>query len=119
MKIIFSSVFVAMLCGPALADPPPQPTLQLKLAVTSDTGTRRYDLKLVEKSCGKVDNSTATTRDEIHACIASDPAGLRLEIEWSLRDRDRALDNKSTLIAKRGDSFELVHAGAKLAVTLQ
>jgi hypothetical protein len=119
MKLATPFVLVTLLCGPALADPAPDPTVQLKLAVSSNNDTRKYDLKLVDSTCSKITNSNRTLLDEVRACMHAEGAALRLEIDWTLKHDGRQIENKSTLVVKRGETFELAHAGAKLAVSVQ
>ena len=64
-------------------------------------------------------NAAGTLHDEVHACLRVDGTALRLELDWALHDRDRSITNKSTIVVKRGETFELAHAGAKLAVAVQ
>lgn len=128
--LVSSALCLALLCAPALAAPPAAPSppappatalqnVRLKLAVSSGKDVRSYSLDLIDRVCGDVENKSSTLHDEIRACMHADGAAMRLDLEWNLRDHDRELKNKSTVIARPGDQVELYNAGARLTVAIQ
>jgi hypothetical protein len=116
--LLSSSLVVALLCGPAVADPA-QPTVRLKVSVTSGKDVRHYEMALVEHTCSEVRNSVAATHDEIKTCMHGDTGAYRFDLEWKLSEGDRSLATKAVAIAKRGDTIELTNTVAKLAITVQ
>jgi len=116
MKTLTSSLILAMLCGPALADPA---AAQLKIAVSSGKTVRNYDMALVENSCGEVRREEATTRDEIKTCMHTENGKLRLDVEWNLREHDRDLHTKFVTLAAPHGKVEFVSDTAKLAISVQ
>src|SRR5262245_33017139 len=116
-KLVTSSVLVLFLCAPALADAP-SPTLQIGLTIAGGKDSRHYSLKLADHACGDVMSKAPQRADDIHACLKSEAAELRLELDWTTREGDRELRNRSTVVAARGQSFDLDCGGAKLTVTV-
>jgi hypothetical protein len=111
---------VALVCGPALADPPPA-TVNLELAVhaVASKDARRYQIALVDQSCGQAKNKSATVHDEIKACMRVDGAAFRLELDWLTRDGDRELQSHAVALAKRGEVISLDNDRVRLDVAVQ
>ncbi len=108
---------IALLCSPALAD---DKTTKLGFTLTAGKDQRHYALSLVSDSCGQVKSHTPEASDEIKVCLRPDGnTDLRLEISWMTKHDDHDLENRSTVIAQRGHSFELDGGGAKLSVSVQ
>ncbi len=115
--MLLATSLVALLCAPALAD---QKTMQLGFKLVSGTDARTYALKLVDGACGNIEASTRDTHDKIKVCVSPEGGNdTRLEIDWETRAGDHQLRNRSTVIAARGQTFELDGGTAKLVVTYQ
>lgn len=129
MKLLSSSsLVVAMLCGPALADTavpagPGAQALDVTMVVATGKQPRRYVIKLVEDSCGEVSSKTVgkfedTLEESIRMC-ATEGAQLKLTIDWKTRDGLREFAFKSTVVTRRGAPVEFEGAGAKLTLTVK
>lgn len=119
--LVSTSALLFLLCGPALADPTRGPTTAFDLGFVVSTGAqaRYYAIKLVDDTCGSVmHKDSGKTEDTIDVCVRAG-SQVKLEIDWSTRDGQRELRNRSTVIAKRGASFDLQGGGAKLGVTVK
>ena len=115
-KLAAVSLLVALLCAPALAD---TKTVQLGFTLTSGKDTRHYAIKLVPDECGKVESKAPQQHDDIKVCMKADADNFRLAVDWTTRHDDSELINRSTVIAARGQTFELDGGATKLAVALQ
>lgn len=116
-KIIASSLLLAVLCKLAHADPK---TLELGFTVTSGKDARHYAMKLVADACGTIESKAPEQNDHINVCMKADSStDVRLEVDWTTRHDNSELRNRSTVIAARGQKFELDGGAAKLAVALQ
>lgn len=111
---------LALFAAPAFADP--NPTYQVGFKVDGGKDQRHYTVKLVDKACGSAfsykDEAKNETRDDIKVCAHNDNGGVRLEIEWKLRDKDREISNTSALVLARGATQEIDGGTAKLSVAL-
>lgn len=117
MKLIASSILLALLCGPALAD---SKTLQLGFTLKNGKDTRNYAIKVVADECASISSKAPEQQDEIRVCAHPDGATeIRLQLDWMTRQGDRELRNKSVVIATRGQKFDLDGGAAVLAVTIQ
>ena len=117
-KLVASSLFLFLLCGPALADPAPS-TFDIGFSLTSGRELRHYAIKLVDHDCGGIEAKSPSTTDDIKVCAHVDGAQIRLQIDWLTREGERELRNKSAVLATRKSSFELDGGGAKLTVSVQ
>jgi hypothetical protein len=115
MKSLF---VVALLAAPAFAD---QKTMQLGFTLSAGNETRHYAMKLVTDACGGIEARAPDERDEIKVCAQADGGNndVRLEVDWTTKHGDHELKNRSTVLATRGQSFELDGGVAKLTVALQ
>jgi hypothetical protein len=112
-----SLLVVALLAAPAFAD---QKTMQLGFTLSAGNETRHYAMKLVSDACGGIEARAPGERDEIRVCARADGNNdVRLELDWTTRHGDRELKNRSTVLAVRGQSFELDGGAAKLTVAVQ
>ncbi len=112
-----SLLVVTLLSAPALAD-----TKSMHLGFTLGAGkdSRHYKLELVTDACGGIEAKAPDEHDKINVCAKADGnSDVRLEIDWQTTHGDRELRNRSTVVAARGQSFELDGGAAKLTVTLQ
>ena len=110
-----SLVIVSLLAAPALAD-----TKTLGFTLTHGSASRHFGMKLVDDSCGKLESKAAEANDTIDVCLKSQgKTDMRLEIDWTTRHHDGEVHNKSTVIAARGQTFELDGGAVKLAISVQ
>jgi hypothetical protein len=115
--IIACSCSLALLTTPTFAAPAsPTPASTMQVAFKVDG--RHYTVKLVDQACGSVLAKSATVRDEIKVCARADGAGVHLDVEWQLHDKDRDIETKSEMILPRGATQELDGGTSKLSVTL-
>lgn len=115
-KLLTSSVLLALLCGPALAD---SKTTQIDLAVQGGASPRKYALRIVEDSCSSVESKSPVSRDKVRVCMKPSANDLRLEIEWETHEGTRDLRQQSTIVASRGQSWDLTADGMKLSGTVR
>jgi hypothetical protein len=108
-KIVLLSIVLAS--SSALAEPK---TLQLGFAL----GSRHYNMKLVPDACGSVEAKAKDQQDEIKVCARPDGKDMRLEIDWMTRQSDHETRNRSTVIATRGETFDLDAGSGKLTVSV-
>ena len=114
MKMITTSLVLALLSHFAHAD-----TKTIGLTVSAAKDARHYTLKLVDSSCGKIENKASDDSDLIDVCVRPEGSDSRVEIDWYTRHAGNELHNRSVVIAARGEKFELDSGTAKLAVALQ
>ncbi len=121
--LLTSSLAVALLCGPALAQPAPapaQPTpYKFKLAVTDGSDNRTFELVLLDDSCGSVQERQGDRVDEIKLCARATPAGARLEAHWKLRSKTVEHEVSYQTVVAKGKTVEVGRtSGARFSLTL-
>ena len=116
-KLLAVSFTLFLLCGPALADPPPA-TFKVGVTVAWGKEVRRYAVHLVDHQCGIRAKPEPATLDEIKLCVESEDGGALVRVDWLSRQGPRELSNDSKVIVARGGSVELEGGAAKLTVSL-
>ena len=111
MKLLISvPVVLAMLCGPALAQPAPpaaQPQFTFKISVKNGADTRSYDLVLEADRCGSVLEHNGDRTDEIKLCAFATQQGARLEAQWKLHAGPVEHGENWTAHLARGQKMEV------------
>jgi hypothetical protein len=115
-KLLFSSLLITLLCGPALAG---DRTLQLGFTITSGKDVRHYAIKVVNNACGELRTQTSDFTDELKACPRDAGKDLALEVEWTTRQGDHSVHNRSVVLAQTNPQFQIDGGSAKLEVVVQ
>jgi hypothetical protein len=125
--LLSSSLVVAALCAPALADPakpyappsgsppaasPVQQPLQLKLTVRVGSDARVHELAVFDSGCNQVEDKTAAYEDEIRICAHPAVQGVFVDVNWKTRNGPNEYRTTSgAIVARRGGQFEVGRAG--------
>ena len=121
MKLLLTStLLVAALCAPALAEAPrPAKSVRATFVVTSaKQRPRQYQVATVDHTCGVVNTKDSDTKieDELRMCPMADD---QVQIQWLTREGSAEYRSTAALIVKPGTRLDVDGNGAKLAVTFQ
>ena len=116
MKIICaSSLLVALLCGPAVANS--EATYRVELTV-GDKQVQRHTLYVTDHRCGEVSSKTPLRESFVKICAEpTDDKRIRVSVERRVRDKADESHALTTLIATSGASFDVLDA--KLTIKTQ
>jgi hypothetical protein len=111
--LLSASVLTTLLCGAALANPPPPAaSVRLTITVTSSAGVRSYDLLIGENGCGTVQEKAASYEDEVRVCSVVASNGLRVELEGKTRAGASEYRSKSEMVlARKGATAQIGRTG--------
>lgn len=105
--IVASSLLLALLCGPALADPTSTTTYVIELT----TKTARHTIFVADRACGELQIKTPKSESYFRVCAhAHDPKTVRLELDRRTRDNHDEARASAVVVAASGASYELLDA---------
>lgn len=123
--LLSSSILVAVLCAPALADTPkPAPAttpspMRVQVKVTDGAEQRTYELALLADGCSTVEEKSGDRFDEVKLCARDAPNGVRLGASWKLRGKLIEHSSSFETVVAKGKSVEVGRdKGARLTLTL-
>ena len=124
-SLLSSSIIVALLCGPALADtkpaapPPAASSMRVQVKVTDGAEQRTYELWLTNEGCSTVEERSGDRLDEVKLCARDAANGVRLGASWKLRGK--LIEHTATFeaVVAKGKSVEVGREkGARLTLTV-
>ena len=122
-SLLSSSIVLALLCGPALADTKPTApapsSMRVQAKVTDGAEQRTYELWLSNDGCSTVEERSGDRVDEIKLCARDAPNGVRLGAAWKLRGK--LIEHNATFeaVVGKGKSVEVGREkGARLTLTV-
>ena len=121
--LLSSSIVLALLCGPALADTKPSApapsSMKVQVKVSDGAEQRTYELWLTNDGCSTVEERSGDRLDEVKLCARDAANGVRLGASWKLRGKlIEHYASFETVIAK-GKSVEVGREkGPRLQLTL-
>ena len=123
-SLLSSSIVLALLCGPALADtkpaaPPPPSSMRVQVKVTDGAEQRTYELWLSNDGCSNVEERSGDRVDEVKLCARDAPNGVRLGATWKLRAKLIEHNASFEAVVAKGKSVEVGREkGARLTLTV-
>lgn len=118
-----TSLFLFLLCGPALADSSSSsstsPSSSVTYSVELATKTHRHVILVADRSCGEIQLKTPQRESFLRVCATAAATGkhVRLEVERRTRDNQDEARQAAVVVATPGSSFDLLDG--KLTVKTQ
>lgn len=123
-SLLSSSILLAVLCAPALADTPkPAPaassSMRVQVKVTDGAEQRTYEMSLITDTCSSVEEHAGDRVDEVKVCARDAANGIRLGATWKLRGKLVEHSSSFEAVVAKGKSVEVGREkGARLTLTV-
>jgi hypothetical protein len=123
-SLLSSSIILAVLCAPALADTPKPPpaassSMRVQVKVTDGAEQRTYEMSLITDTCSSVEEHAGDRVDEVKVCARDAANGIRLGATWKLRGKLVEHSSSFEAVVAKGKSVEVGREkGARLTLTV-